>query len=162
MHPNEQLIQKFYSAFQVYDAEGMCACYQPDVIFSDPVFGRLAGPRAVAMWEMLCSRATDLKIRFEVFQADDTSGRAHWEAWYSFGPKRRPVHNVVEAAFVFRAGLISQHMDTFDLRRWARMALGPIGLLLGWTPLLRSKIRQDALRGLRRYQQSTGQINDQT
>ena len=37
MPPNEELIQKFYTAFQARDAVGMCACYHPDVVFSTGV-----------------------------------------------------------------------------------------------------------------------------
>ena len=52
MHPNAQLIQTFYTAFQNRDAAGMAACYHPEVVFSDPVFPHLEGPKAIAMWQM--------------------------------------------------------------------------------------------------------------
>jgi ketosteroid isomerase-like protein len=148
MHPNEQLIRKFYSSFQARDAAGMSACYHPDVVFSDPVFGRLHAAQATAMWHMLCARARDLEITFDQVQANADTGTAHWEARYAFGKTRRPVHNVVDAALVFREGLILQHTDTFSLWKWARMALGPMGLFLGWTPMLHRAIRSDARRGL--------------
>ncbi len=148
MHPNAQLVDRFYRSFQGRDAAGMAACYHPEVAFSDPVFGRLEGTRVVAMWQMLCGRAKDLAITFDDVRADNDAGAAHWEARYSFGPKRRPVHNVIEAAFSFRDGLIVRHADTFDLWRWARMALGPAGIVLGWTPMLQAAIRKDARRGL--------------
>ncbi len=41
MHPNAALIQRFYAAFAARDAAGMQACYHPDVVFRDPVFGEL-------------------------------------------------------------------------------------------------------------------------
>jgi hypothetical protein len=148
MHPNEGLIGRFYTAFQARDAAGMSACYHPEVVFSDPVFGRLEGARASAMWHMLCGRATDLAITFDHVRADAESGAAHWEALYSFGPGRRRVHNVIEAAFGFRDGLIARHADTFDLWRWMRMALGPAGVALGWTPMLQARVRNEARRGL--------------
>ena len=148
MHPNEELIQKFYAAFQARDADGMCACYHPNVIFSDPVFGRLPASRATVMWHMLCGRAKDLQISFKDIQANAETGTAHWEAQYTFGKTRRPVHNIIDATFVFRENLIVQHDDAFDVWKWTRMALGPMGLLLGWTPWLRSTVRRDARRGL--------------
>jgi len=151
MHPNAQLIQKFYTSFQALDAAGMCACYHRDIVFTDPAFGRLEGPRAGAMWQMLCGRATDLKITFESVKADDKTGSAHWEAGYSFGKARRPVLNIIEAAFVFRDGLILQHTDTFDIWRWSRMAIGPVGVLLGWSPIVKGGIRKTALGGLEEF-----------
>ena len=41
MHPNEQLIHKFYTAFQNGDALTMKECYHPDIQFRDPAFGLL-------------------------------------------------------------------------------------------------------------------------
>jgi len=151
MHPNEQLIQKFYTAFQARDAASMTACYHPQIVFTDPVFGRLEGARAVAMWQMLCGRAKDLAITFRDIQADDKSGKAHWEARYAFGKSSRAVHNIVAATLVFQDGLIIQHTDAFDLWRWAGMALGPVGSILGWTPMVQAAIRKDARRGLEEY-----------
>ena len=151
MHPNTQLIQKFYTHFQSLDAAGMNACYHPNVVFTDPVFGRLEGDKARAMWEMLCGRATDLQITFEVLKADDQSAAAHWEAWYSFGKARRKVHNIIEAEFVIREGLIAVHTDRFDLYRWSRMALGPMGVLLGWAPFVQAGVRKNALEGLGKF-----------
>ena len=153
MHSNEQLIQKFYSAFQARDASRMIACYHPQVVFSDPVFGRLEGKEAIAMWQMLCGRAKDLEITFSRVQADDRSGSTHWEARYTFGKSRRAVHNIIDAKFEFKEDLIVKHTDTFDLWRWARMALGPIGAILGWTPMVQSAIRRDARRGLDEFMQ---------
>ena len=100
------------------------------------------------MWHMLCARAKDLQIRFRDTQANATIGAAHWEAQYTFGKKSRPVHNVITATFDFRENLIVEYDDTFNLWKWTRMALGPTGTLLGWTPWLRSAVRRDARRGL--------------
>lgn len=148
MHPNEQLIEKFYTAFQARDAAGMTGCYHSQVVFSDPVFGRLDSAQAVAMWQMLCGRAKDLQITFSNVQANDATGAAHWQARYSFGKSSRAVHNIIAAKFAFQDGLIVRHSDTFDLWRWSRMALGPVGALLGWTPFVQAAIRNDARRGL--------------
>ncbi len=148
MHPNAALITRFYEGFQRHDAEAMAACYTPDVLFSDPAFGELRGPRAGNMWRMLTGRAADLVVTFRDVEADDHAGRAHWEATYTFSATKRAVHNVIDATFAFEGGLISRHADHFDFWRWSRMALGPAGLFLGWTPLLANKVRTQALRGL--------------
>ena len=151
MHPNAQRIEKFYSAFQSRDADAMCACYHPDVTFTDPAFGTLRGAQAASMWRMLVERGKDLQVTFRDVQADDNRGSAHWEAKYSFGPKRRPVHNIIEAEFVFKEGLIYRHTDRFNFWRWSRMALGVTGALLGWTPIIQSAVRRNALGGLEKF-----------
>ncbi len=156
MHPNEQLIHTFYTSFQKRDAAGMIACYHPDIVFSDPVFTHLQGSRAGAMWQMLCARGKDLTLTFSNVRADERAGSAHWEATYSFSQTGRKVHNVIEAAFEFRDGKMIRHADSFDLWKWAGMALGAQGALLGWSPLVQAAIRKTAGRGLEAFIQKQG------
>jgi len=151
MHPNQALIEQFYRSFQKRDAEGMVACYHPDVVFSDVAFGELHGAEARGMWRMLCERGKDLTLEFSDVHADDSTGRAHWEARYTFSGSGRKVHNVIDASFELRDGKIAVHRDRFDFWRWSRMALGPAGLLLGWTPILQNKVRTMAKKGLAEY-----------
>ncbi len=150
MHPNAELITRFYTAFQKRDAAAMNACYHRDVEFTDEAFVGLRGDEARGMWSMLCARGRDLRVEFRSVEADDRRGRAHWEAWYTFGG-RRPVHNVIEAEFEFEGGLIRRHRDRFDLRRWAGQALGLAGKLLGWAPFFQRAIRKKARAGLDEY-----------
>lgn len=81
----------------------------------------------------------------------ESVGNARWQAWYTFSATGRHVHNVIDAAFRFRDGLIIEHRDRFSFWRWARQALGPTGLLLGWTPFLRAKVMRTARAGLDAY-----------
>jgi ketosteroid isomerase-like protein len=155
MNANEQLIHRFYTAFQKKDAATMIACYHPQVQFSDPVFTDLKGPRAGAMWQMLTERGKDLRLEFRDVRATDAAGSAHWEAWYTFTGTGRKVHNVIDATFEFRDGRIVKHTDRFDLYRWAGQALGLPGKLLGWTPFLQNKIRAMAAKNLDAYVATT-------
>jgi ketosteroid isomerase-like protein len=145
---NEELIRRFYAAFAAHDADAMAACYHPDVVFSDPAFGELRGPQVGAMWAMLTSRAKDLRVELAQVRADELAGSARWEAWYTFSASGRQVHNVIDAAFRFRDGLIAEHRDHFPFWRWSRQALGPMGMLLGWTPVVRGKVMRTARAGL--------------
>jgi ketosteroid isomerase-like protein len=154
---NQSLIERFYAAFNERDGAAMAACYAPDVRFSDPVFPDLRGSDAGTMWRMLTSRASDLRIDLLEHEADDERGSAHWVAHYTFAQTGRPVVNDVRASFRFGAGLIVQHTDEFDFHRWARQALGPVGLFLGWTPLLRSAVRRRARAGLDEFLAGSGE-----
>lgn len=150
MNQNEALITRFYEAFAVRDHEGMAACYADDVRFSDEVFPDLEGARAKAMWRMLCERGKDLTLTFSDVQADDSTGTARWEAVYTFAATGRKVRNRITARFRFRDGRIAEHRDRFDFWAWSRQALGPAGWLLGWTPLVKNKVRRTAGRQLDR------------
>jgi ketosteroid isomerase-like protein len=147
-HPHAELIERFYTAFNALDGAAMAACYAPDIHFSDPVFQDLHGPEAGAMWVMLTGRAKDLKIELVAHEGHDERGSAHWLADYTFASTGRKVHNDVHAEFTFRDGLIHTHHDRFSFYGWARQALGPPGLLLGWTPIIQGKVRRQAREGL--------------
>jgi ketosteroid isomerase-like protein len=149
---NRQLIERFYSAFDARDGDAMAACYAPDAHFQDPVFEDLNGSEPGAMWRMLTRRADDLTVELAEHDATDDSGSARWIARYTFTRTGRPVVNDVQATFRFTPdALIADHRDDFSFHRWSRQALGPPGLLLGWTPLLASKVRGQARTDLDRF-----------
>jgi UDP-N-acetylmuramate-alanine ligase len=83
-------------------------------------------------------------LEASAIRADAHEGSAHWEARYRFSATGRLVHNRIDATFVFRDGLVVRHIDQFDVWRWSRQALGTPGLLLGWSGVLRRKIREQA------------------
>ena len=148
---NRALIDRFYEAFARRDGEAMAACYTADATFSDPVFVGLHGAEVGAMWRMLCERGKDLEVRHSDVDAEVEHGSAHWDADYTFTATGRRVHNEIDASFVFRAGLIAEHVDRFDLWAWTRQALGPVGLVLGWSPPLRARVRAQAREGLDKF-----------
>ena len=63
------------------------------------------------------------------------------------------MHNVIEANFSFEDGVIKKHDDRFDLWRWTRQALGPTGILLGWSPIVQGKVRGQAAAALRKWEE---------
>jgi ketosteroid isomerase-like protein len=153
-HPNEDLIARFYAAFDARDGGAMAACYASNARFSDPVFQDLEGVEAGEMWRMLTQRATDLKVELLEHSADDVTGNARWLATYTFTQTGRAVENDVRASFRFTDGLIAEHIDSFDFYRWARQALGARGLLLGWTPIVRRAVQRRARAGLDEFMES--------
>ena len=153
---NRALINRFYEAFARRDGAAMAACYHPEARFSDPAFPDLRGAQIGAMWTMLCQRAQDFSLTFRDVQADAERGSAHCEAKYLFSKTGRHVHNIIEAEFSFKDGLIVAHDDRFDFWRWSRQALGPAGLLLGWSGFLRAKVQAEAAKGLAIFQKKGG------
>ena len=143
-HPNEQVIAKFYDAFNRHDAEGMVACYGPGLRFEDSVFGKLDEREAKAMWRMLMGGDTDVQVVVSNIVADDTRGSAHWDATYTWKQTGRKVVNSIDATYQFREGKIVDHHDVFSLRRWMGMALGPVAGALGWLPPMQNKVKSGA------------------
>ena len=99
------------------------------------------------MWRMLTGRAEDLEVKLAEHEAGDEHGSAHWLADYTFSTGRK-VHNDIHAEFRFERGLIAEHRDSFSFYTWARQALGPAGLALGWTPMVRARVKREARAGL--------------
>ena len=155
------LIERFYAAFAALDGDTMQACYATDAHFEDAVFTLHGREQIGGMWRMLCdttrAKGRDAwKIDASGISADASSGRAHWEAHYRFSTTGRLVHNIIDAQFSFKDGLVATHRDSFDFWRWSRQALGPAGLLLGWTPLLRNKVRAQAASSLAAFMSKRG------
>jgi ketosteroid isomerase-like protein len=155
MHANAQLIERFYAAFARRDGAAMAACYHPEVHFSDEVFD-LHGADAGLMWRMLTTNGKDLSIEASAIDADERTGRAHWDARYTFSGTGRKVLNRIDASFEFRDGLIVRHVDRFDFWAWSRQALGAPGWLLGWTGFLRAKVQAKAAAGLAAFKAKLG------
>lgn len=152
------LADRFYAAFAKRDAEAMAACYADDVQFSDPAFPDLKGEAARDMWRMLCARGKDLRIEHRAIDVttDGSVVRTRWDAWYTFSGTGRQVHNQITARMTVRDGKIVSHRDDFDFHAWARQALGAPGLLLGWTPMLKRKVQQQAGRALDKFRAERG------
>lgn len=151
MSNEEEIIQKFYQAFQKKDHETMASCYHPEVTFGDPAFPHLEGWKASAMWRMLCERGKDLKLEFSDIKGSEERGSAHWDATYTFSQTGLKVHNQIDAKFRFKDGLIVEHRDTFDLKKWMGMALGFKGKMLGLFGPGRRAVQQKAMTGLDIY-----------
>lgn len=151
MHPNEELIHKFYDAFSKKDSKTMSECYSDSNEFSDEAFVGLKGNATRAMWSMLCERAVNFSISSSNIKADDKSGSADWIATYDFSKTGRRIENHIHAEFVFENGKIIKHRDRFNLWKWAGMALGWKGYLLGFLPFMRKKISSEAMTGLTMY-----------
>jgi SnoaL-like domain len=152
---SRQTIERLYAAFARLDGEEMQACYAANASFEDEVF-KLEGAREIGgMWRMLCDAtksSPDSLAHWKLVTSDITERSAHWDAHYIFSATGRSVLNRIDAEFAFdKRGLIVRHRDRFDFWAWSRQALGAPGWLLGWTPLLRNKVRGRAAASLRRF-----------
>ena len=162
MHPNQATLEKLYSAFALLDADTMATCYAADAAFDDEAFSLRGREQVVGMWRMLCETTKakapgDWKVIYSGVEANDKTGKAHWEADYRFSATNRLVHNSIDGVFEFNdQGLITRHHDSFNFWSWARQALGAPGLLLGWTPFLRQKVRTTAAANLQKFMASRG------
>tara|TARA_R110002072_G_scaffold261258_2_gene419961 strand:- start:23227 stop:23709 length:483 start_codon:yes stop_codon:yes gene_type:complete len=152
-------IEKFYTAFQNLDAEKMVANYHNDIVFEDPAFGTLKGEKAKNMWRMLCEsqKGKDFRVEFSKVEYDGKIGRANWEAFYTFSKTGRKVHNVIYAEFEFLDGKIIRHIDTFNLYRWSKQAMGFKGFLLGHTAFFRKKLNAQTNYMLSKFEQRNAQ-----
>lgn len=151
MNENQQLVEKFYAAFQKKDGKAMTECYHKDASFSDAVFTDLQGEDIGRMWRMLCQNGKDLRVEPSNIKTDGDKVTGHWDAYYTFSATGKPVHNSIDCSFEFKDGLIYRHHDEFDFYRWSSQALGTAGKLLGWTPFLKNKVRKMAAGNLAKF-----------
>jgi hypothetical protein len=84
MHPNAELITRFYSAFAAGDHETMARSYSDKARFSDPVFPSLDANEVRAMWRMFCVSGNEIAVAFGDVEGGDERASARWEASYEF------------------------------------------------------------------------------
>lgn len=102
MSANEDIIKRFYSAFQKLDYQTINDCYSEDIVFSDPVFMVLKGDEVRAMWEMLCKNAKDFSLTFSnITMLDEEYATCNWVATYTFSKTGRKVVNRIKAFMKF-------------------------------------------------------------
>ena len=147
-----EIANRFYSAFAAKNAAEMESMYAKEIHVSDPVFTDLKGSAAGDMWKMLCSRSADLKVTHEIVGTSENKVFVKWIAYYTFVATGRKVVNRIHATLEFRDEKIVRHIDRFDFWSWSRQALGLPGLLLGWTPILKNKVRSQAAATLKKFQ----------
>ncbi|WP_425075358.1 nuclear transport factor 2 family protein [Psychroserpens sp. S379A] len=157
----ENVITRFYKAFNNLDAETMVSCYHDDIVFEDPAFGVLKGNRAKNMWRMLCEsqKDKDFHIIYSKIKTSEDKGFASWEAFYTFSKTGRKVHNVIEANFEFKDGKVIKHIDTFNLYKWSKQALGLKGYLLGHTSFFKNKLQIQTNSLLNKFEKKKSKAN---
>ncbi|MGA7688292.1 MAG: nuclear transport factor 2 family protein [Jiangellales bacterium] len=146
------VVDEFYRALARRDGEAMASCYHDDVVFEDPVFGVLRGGDARDMWRMLCSGGTDLTVTHRVLESTPTTATTAWVADYTFPRTGRHVRNDVTAQMSIADDRIVDHRDSFSLWGWSAQALGPLGRLLGWTPVITTRVRATSTASLTSFQ----------
>lgn len=152
---NQEIIHKFYQAFMEKNADEMVKYYHENIEFEDPAFGKLKGHKAMNMWRMLCDsqKENDFQVSFDIIHCDDLLCQAKWEAKYMFSKTGRKVHNKISANFTFKNGLIISHKDDFNLRQWAKQAMGIKGALLGGTSFFKKKLQQQTNLMLSKFEE---------
>lgn len=154
MSANQQVIERFYTAFQQLDYRTMQDCYGDEIIFSDPVFLTLQGDEVKAMWEMLCSNAKDFSLTFsDIELLDEEYATCRWTARYTFSKTGKKVVNHIKAFMKLRDGKIIEHSDAFRLSTWIGQALGWKGVLFGWTGVMKRAVQRNARTNLERFMQ---------
>lgn len=157
MNNNQQIVERFYNAFQQLDYATMQDCYSDDIVFSDPVFGLLKGEEAKAMWEMLCKNAKKFRLTYSNIELlDEEYATCNWTASYTFSKTGNKVENKVKAYMRFRDGKISEHSDAFRLSTWLAQAMGWKGVLFGWTGFMKRAVQKNARKNLDAFMNKKG------
>lgn len=149
---NQEVVTKFYSAFQKLDYATMQSCYADNAVFQDPAFGDLTGEEVKAMWEMLAKNAKNFSLVFsDIKSEDDEYITCKWVATYTFSATGRNVVNKIQAYLRIQDGKITEHTDYFNFWAWSRQAMGLSGWLLGWTSYFKSQVRSKARGNLQKF-----------
>ena len=59
--------------------------------------------------------------------------------------------NDIRARFRFADGMVIDHVDEFPFWTWSRQAFGTLGVLIGWTPVLKAAVRRKGRADLAKF-----------
>jgi hypothetical protein len=144
MHHNAQLLEKLFTSLDKHDHPAMADCYYSGATFKDIAFHLRNKKQIHAMWHMICEG--DIRATAKVIHADDQAGQVELVGVYTFRETGNKVRNEIISHFKFRNGLIVEHDDSCDARKWADQAFkGPKGFLVGRSRSLRSLAARNKL-----------------
>jgi ketosteroid isomerase-like protein len=159
---NQQVIERFYTAFSQLDYKTMNDCYSEEIIFSDPVFLTLKDDYVRGMWEMLCKNAKDFSLSYSNIQLlDEEYATCDWVAAYTFSATGNKVVNTIKAFMRLKDGKIIEHSDAFRLSTWIGQALGWKGVIFGWTGFMKKAVQNKAKANLIKFMEKKDKENIQ-
>lgn len=80
------------------------------------------------------------KVIVSDIECNDSEGSAKWEAIYTFGSKKRKVHNKIKARFKLQDSKIIAYLDEFNVHQSATQAVGFSGWVIGWSAYFKKKL----------------------
>jgi hypothetical protein len=152
LHPNVVLLERFYTGIQNSDIAAIRTCYAPNVVLLRPGLWRATrrqdGSDVGHVIQPRRAPADHLQrpIRRRLHRLGTLGSPLRVRQDRAPGPQ--PDHLRIS----LRRARVAEHRDSFRVYRWAAMAIGPVGRLAGWTPLLRSALHKETVRLLDRFQ----------
>ena len=155
---NRDIVNSFFTYYQMHEPTGMHSCLDPQVEFSDLAFAKISGPEVRAMWHWFCvpygSRKEPVHVpSFFIVDEEGDHVRAEYQVKYSLGP-RHLVDYSIQTDLTLKDGKIVRQIDRLMISNYqfARMALGFPQCLLALTPLFRPLIRRKTAKKLAEFQ----------
>ncbi|MGB0885830.1 MAG: nuclear transport factor 2 family protein [Chitinophagales bacterium] len=148
---NETIVKNFFEAFQKLDSKTMNSFLAKNISFDDPAFGKLNGDEVKYMWQFLTKNAKNFSLEFEIISTTKNKLEAKWTAHYTFSATGNKVVNHVNSSFTIKNDKITNHKDEFDLKKWAKQALGKAIGIFGPSFLLKKGIQAQSKQLLKKY-----------
>ncbi|RKR82268.1 SnoaL-like protein [Mucilaginibacter gracilis] len=147
MYSNEKLILDFYDNLRKGDVKKIGNFYAKNATFRDPIFISLNASQASAMWAMVV-KEKDFQIDIKKIDISDRFLTADCTLiWTCENGKK--VLNDITSRFAFNTdGKILLHSNHFDVYKLVKQTTGTIGVLFGWTKVLRNRTRRLAAEKL--------------
>lgn len=146
----KEIMISFYEAFTNGDFETMNSFYHKDVVFNDEIFHDLNYEQVTSMWKMLLDGNENMSVIFNAVDNEDEF-MINWVADYTFGAKKRKVHNDCFSQMEIKDNKIIKHKDSFHFDVWAKQAIGLAGFFFGNAKWFRRKVSKSAIEKLENF-----------
>jgi len=148
----KKVLDRFFTSLANRDADAMNACYNPEIIYMDPIIGVLKSTDVFAMWEMITEDTPDFSVSYnEPEDRGDGYWICQWRFSYRYPETNRKVINDIKAFMKVEDGKITEHSDAYSFLAWTKKAYGLKGWLLGRSGFFRKKMRTSSMKRLSDY-----------
>jgi hypothetical protein len=164
---NTKTVEKFFQSYLKHDFQGMHACLDDNVHFSDYAFDDIRGPQVRAMWQWFCTRTPPVDmLGYKVLREDGDTVIARYRVRYLYRADEkaepRKVDYVIQSALKLAGDkIIQQHDGFYEISEFdfAKMLVGMPKALLAHTPLLKMKVRAKMAANLKAFMSPSADIS---
>lgn len=121
---NYTIIESFFDALYHENSKLLNSFLTDDIVFEDPIMGRLEGDEVRYWWQLLCEKVQDFTLEYHKIEVKGDEVYAEWETSYTFYATQRKVRNQLKTQFIIKDGKIESQKDSISYQKWIKQVIG--------------------------------------
>jgi hypothetical protein len=137
-----QLIVRFFEAYNQNDWQSIARCYHDKASFSDPIYPDLREESIVYLWFDRLATRKKVDLKFRVVFADERKVQVEWSGLSPLHGRSVRINGL--STFALWDEAIVRHVDEYSFVDWSRQALGWKAWLMGGLRFYQTRVQRSA------------------